>query len=407
VKTRAKPGSRKVSPTRDHGVVAAAGGDSGKRASILRAHRRKGLQLRVRGHPLHTRSLTLVVALRGDGRWHARGDVIDLRKVGFVPMASDIQPAGIIHQMSIDLDVDPREQRIDAVAVDQPFVAIEPSEESRGECCRDPAPRLQALAGERLDGAFASRLGQVFGGPLGCSHLLTLFQLMASGLRRALSLEEVLEEALGEGASSSARAREPGDRLFRRAVFVEGFEAEDLSTDSADSTDSSTEMAIQLADFHTRPVAPGSAPTERLASQSDVRVFARVGARARTLSDLRIADRSRTHATLASASWRDASARLAGLEGVPVLPGLAKRLFEIFAAPEDRMLLDASLQLAPGYIQVMAAVMDRWLGRPGGPAALSAAASAGADTGPVGGLPDSCYMWRSGGPMAARRAIGT
>ena len=31
-----------------------------------------------------------------DGRWHARGDVIDLRKNGFVPSSYDIQPAGVI-----------------------------------------------------------------------------------------------------------------------------------------------------------------------------------------------------------------------------------------------------------------------------------------------------------------------
>jgi hypothetical protein len=159
-------------------------------------------------------------------------------------------------------------------------------------------------------------------------------------------------------------------------------------------------MAVQLADFHTRPVAPRAAPTERLASQSDVRVFARVSAE-RTLSDLRIAERERTHATLASAAWRDASARLAGLEGLPVLPGLAARLFAIFAAPEDRMLLDASLQLAPGYIQVMAAVMDRWLGQRAGALATSSLPDAA-----VGGLPDSCYMWRSEGAMTARRAGG-
>ena len=313
--------------------------------------------------------------------------MIDLRKVGFVPMLADIQPAGIIHEMSIDLEIDPATTRIDALCVDQPVIAIEPSKGTRGECCRDPASRLQALAGERLDGAFARRLSGVFGGPLGCSHLLTLFQLMASGLQRAF----VLESELGEGAS----AREAGDRLFRRAVFVEGFEGEDEAI----------EMAVQLADFHSRPLAPGAPPTHRLASQWDARVFARVAGAARGLSGLRLGDRTRTRDTLASAAWRDQSARLTSLEGTPIMPGLARRLFDILDGPDDRLLLDACLQLAPGFIQVMAAVMDRWLaeGTQEAPDSQPAPGATMAEGGNVGGMADSCYMWRAGSPMESMR----
>jgi hypothetical protein len=88
--------------------------------------------------------------------------------------------------------------------------------------------------------------------------------------------------------------------------------------------------------------------------------------------------------------------------------GLAKRLFGIFGAPEDRLLLDASLQLAPGYIQVMAAVMDRWLSqivRRDPDAELPiVGGSRLALTNPIGGTPDSCYMWRSDGPMMKLRS---
>ena len=363
------------------------------------------MQLPVRGHPLHTRSLTLVVRLLPDGRWHARGDVIDLRKCGFVPMMSDIQPAGIIHHMSIDLDVDPGSGRIDRVEVAQPVVAVEPGPGSGGECCRDPAPRLQALTGEHLDGALARRLSGVFGGPLGCSHLLTLFQLMSSGLQRALQLEAKVVEG--------AAARESGDRLFRRAVFVEGFESEahaDEPGSASPAAERSIEMAVQLADFHTRPIAARASPSARLAGQWDARVFARADGTARTLTGLRAARRERTFETIPTAAWHDESERLAPLEGKPMVPGLAKRLFAIFDAAGDRLLLDAGLQLAPGYIQVMAAVMDRWLGqakqgdRLPDPAGPSGRTSMG-DVGNIGGMPDSCYMWRSDGPMASQRAV--
>ena len=78
----------------------------------------------------------------------------------------------------------------------------------------------------------------------------------------------------------------------------------------------------------------------------------------------------------------------------------------VFDAPEDRLLLDATLQIAPGYIQVMAAVMDRWLSQPKPEAPVDefAPKTTLAEVG-VGGLPDSCYMWRADGPLASMRSI--
>ncbi len=342
------------------------------------------MQLPSRGHPLHTRSLTLVVTCREDGRWHARGDVIDLRKTGFVPLAADIQPAGIIHQMSIDLVVDPAASRIDEVAVEQPVVAIEPGPLWGGESCRDPAPRLLALRGEHLDSELSRSLSDAFGGPRGCSHLLTLFQLMAGGLQRALALE-----AAGGGPTRQAQ-----ERLFRRAVFVDGFQDDD----------DAILLAVQLADFHTRPASDSRALSiDRLAGQSDVRFFARVDPESRTLAGLRLAQRQRDADTLGSARWQDRSARVASLEGASVAGGLARRLFGIFPASEERLLLDTTLQLAPGYIQVMAAVLDRWFeGRPRGSGPPQPGAG---PPGAVGGLPDSCYMWRSEGQMVKIRGV--
>jgi hypothetical protein len=349
------------------------------------------VQLPISGHPLHTRSLTIGVRLREDGRWQVRGDIIDLRKCSFVPMLTDIQPAGIIHNMSIELVLDPATSRIDSLQVDQPVVAIERSKTSRGECCRDPAPRLKALEGESLDGEFARRLGSAFGGPRGCSHLLTLFQLMASGLRRAISLESTLASAL---------ERPINDCLFWRSVFVEGFESE--------AEEGALEMVVQLADFHSQPLEAGAPPTQRLASQADVRLFARAAGPERKLSDVRVADRERSYETLATAEWRDVSDRFAGLVGAKMVGGLAGKLFSILDQPADRVLLDACLQLAPGYIQVLAAVMDRWLvqmkqvSSGAGDAEISPGI---AEADNVGGLPDSCYMWRSDGPLVSLRGV--
>lgn len=351
------------------------------------------MQLPIRGHPLHTRSLTLVVTHEADGRWHARGDVIDLRKVGFVPMMSDIQPAGIIHAMGIDLRIDPAARMIEEVAVEQPVVALEASGASRGECCRDPAPRLQAMQGETLDPDFLRRLSLAFGGALGCSHLLTLFQMMASALERALAQEASLPGGLRE-------QRVAGERLYRRAVFLDGHETDD----------DVIELALQQSDFHTLPAAVVSGPFDRLAGEWDVRAFARVGSDMK-LADVHAAERYRTHETLGSARFADRTERVEALSGGLIIPGLARRLFGLLSeAPEDGLLLEAMLQLAPGHIQVMAAVMDRWFARN---ASEVGAAGAGGEpraqkpaglpeVGNIGGMPDSCYMWRSGGALAGR-----
>ena len=63
-------------------------------------------------------------------------------------------------------------------------------------------------------------------------------------------------------------------------------------------------------------------------------------------------------------------------------------------------LRDALLNLAPGVIQCLAALSHR----------LVSHFSGGSTTAPgriprelsVGGYPDSCYMWRSDGPLVAR-----
>ena len=348
------------------------------------------MQLPVTGHPLHTRSLTVVVTAREGGGVHARGVINDLRKCGFVPMMHGLQPAGIIHQMSIDLDVDPESRRIEALETAQPFVAIEPSEWTKGECCRDPAPHLQQLVGEPLDGAFPRKLSAVFGGPRGCSHLLTLFQLMASALPRALDREARLLAELGA-------VREPGERLFWRSGFLDGYEA----------SDGAIELAVQLHDFHGRPQRRVERPLDRFHRHDEVRVFARVESPGLVISELRAFERVRERDTLASAAFESRDAEVAPLAGAPIIPGLAGRVFaHLGDAPESEVLRDALLQLAPGQIQVMAAITDRWfsearedrLRQAGDPAK-------GPPVGSIGGMVDSCWMWRREGILGSARAF--
>ena len=83
---------------------------------------------------------------------------------------------------------------------------------------------------------------------------------------------------------------------------------------------------------------------------------------------------------------------------------------------DDRSeLRDLLLQLAPGYIQVLAAVSERFYGaaklagEPGTPNGLRASEvvkneATGGGSEMLGGMVDSCWMWRAGGPLHATRA---
>ena len=225
------------------------------------------------GMPLHTRALSIAVSRESDALWYARGDIIDLRKNGFVPSSYDIQPSGIIHSMNIELHFDPVSLRIERIAVDQPFIAIDPSEATEGECCRDPAPRLLDFEGDSLDADFTKRLSAHFGGALGCSHLLTLFQLMASTIPRAVEIEN--ERHTREGTECRL-----GEKFFRRSVFIDGHLRDDNRID----------VAVQLADTHSRPLPPAEPFTKRLESSHEWKILATIerNTRAKPLASRRI-----------------------------------------------------------------------------------------------------------------------
>jgi hypothetical protein len=331
------------------------------------------------GLPVHTRTLVVEVLRSALGGVRLEGVILDLRKLGFVPTGGELQAAGFIHHMQLALELDPASLRVERVETAQPTVAFEPSPTSGGDCCRDPAPRLQALVGEPLDAAFPQRLAGVFGGPLGCSHLLTLAQLMGS------SAPHVLPDA-------QLDARAPGERIARRSLFLDGFE----------QPDGALEVAIQLSEFRLRPSAAVALPLDRLARQHEVRVLAGLDRELTTLVRLDAAERERDVETLDSAHWRSRREAVAPLEGGPALRGVAARVLAALGEdPANALLRDALLNLAPGVIQCLAAFSHRLVARFAGAVATPARLPRELS---VGGYPDSCYMWRSDGPMAKARA---
>jgi hypothetical protein len=331
------------------------------------------------GLPIHTRSLVVEAFTTPGGGIRFAGALLDQRKVGFVPTGGDLQTAGLIHHMQLEVEMDPRSRRITQLSSAQPTVAFEASAASGGDCCRDPAPRLLALVGETLDEGFPRRLASTFGGPLGCSHLLTLAQLLGASVPRFLA-----------GARLEARA--PDERIAKRSLFLDGFEREDGGLD----------VCVQLSEFQLRPAREVSLPLDRLLRQHEVRIRASLDEKLATLDHLDGAERVRDGAALDS-PWRSRRTTLAALEGGPALRGLAARILsELGKDPAQGALRDTLLNLAPGVIQCLAAFSHRlvaaFAGGGGGkqtplPRELS-----------VGGYPDSCYMWRNDGPMAQARA---
>jgi hypothetical protein len=336
------------------------------------------MQLDVGGHPLHTRALSVTVSARSDGRVDARGVIVDLRKRGFVPVGGELQPSGIVHHMLVDAIVDPATVRVDSVDASQPNVAFEATAVSEGESCRDPIGRVQGLVGASMDGGWAKRLSAEIGGPRGCSHVLTLAQLMGPTVASALAADRA--------RFGAAPARRPGERIFRRDVVVDGHER----------GPSAVALALQTTDLHQAP-APAIAPSmARFAGEHEVRALAEIDLARFALASLTLGERRRDSATLDSAAWHDRGDVAASLAGLSLAGGLSQALIARRAdTPDDGALVDGLLMLAPALIQCVAALSDAWPGL----------ASRGGWIVGMGGRPDACYMWRAGG--ALQRARGT
>jgi len=328
------------------------------------------------GAPAHTRTLVVSLAQLAPDRIEANGAIVDVRKRGLVPMASDLQTAGVIHDMRVRAQIALSPARIAAISVEQANVAFEPSLATGGECCRDPGSRIASLVGTPLDGDSTRRLGAALGGPLGCSHVLTLTQLLLSTAQTGLALER---ERHGDAT------RPDGQRIFHRSLTIDGVLGREL------------QLALQQADVHFVPLAPraDTDPLARLASRLEIRAQAEIDPDAMVLRSLRAAERETGRDEFYGA-WRDRSAPVADLSGRSALGGMAAGLFDrLGARASDRPLLDALLNLAPTLIQCVPAVMERWQSRPGAP-------RPGMMGG--GGMTDSCYMWRTGGALQRRMA---
>jgi len=327
------------------------------------------MRLGASGDPVHTRALSVAFVARVDRKLDVHGRVLDLRKRGFVPVAGDLQGSGIIHDMRLTGIVDPATGVLEHLAAEQRSVAFEPSPLTGGESCRDPIERVRALGGSRLDASWGRRLGEEIGGPRGCSHLLTLGHLVGSTAAWMLARDRALH---GETPT-----RRPDERVFQRDLVLDGHEPEP----------GRLQIVAQLADLHRAPAREQAPPMERFAGQLEIRLATELDFPGLVVGRMSAAERRRGPADLAHAPWRDRADVVGPLTGRRLGPGITGELLRALGeTAEDRPLLDVLLNLAPAVVQCVAAMIDP---------AMTRGSLAG-----LGGLPDSCWMWRRDGVLA-------
>jgi len=196
---------------------------------------------------------------------------------------------------------------------------------------------------------------------------------MASAVPYALDLDAAQPEA--------ARIRRPQEPVFHRAIEIDGYE---LDAERV-------QVVVQLTDLHFAAAPEIAEPMRHFGAQIEVRISATVDlSRDMALGSLSGSERRRDFEGLEQAAFVDRTADLRFLDGQGVMTGVSKRVLAAFGDDSrDIAMRDALLMLAPGFLQCLASLSERW------------PAKAKADAGLLGvtGQADSCYMWRSDGPL--------
>jgi len=323
------------------------------------------MQLDLGGHPIHTRLLSVLVERAPDDRLAVLAELVDLRKRGFTPVGAALQGAGIIHHMRLEVELVASTLVITRVAEGQSVVAFEAGPATLGESCRDVCGRLALLSGAPLDDALGDRLRGAIGGPLGCSHILTLAQFVFA------TIAEV----------AAAVPAVPGGSVRRDLVF-----------DGSEQADGGLAIGMQLSDLHGQPAAADAAPAARFAAHRELRLHLVLNGWPAQIAQIAGAERRRQRDGFTAAGWCDLGALLAPLHDLSLGKGATRTLAARLAG--HPALRDALLMLTPALIQCRASFPDKW---------LNVATTAESHPGLIG-MADSCYMWRRGGALERLRS---
>lgn len=325
----------------------------------------------VSGVPAHTRCLAVALS-QGEGASVVfRADIIDLRKGGLMALAGRVATAGIIHRMELRGSFSAETGELEGVEWDQSHVMHEANRATKGECCRDPMERLSGLVGSRLGDGFVSALKNRFGGPLGCTHVSTLFRELSAfvGRWRHLRAEAPEERSL----------RKTGDRLAARSLSFDAF----FPAEGGGRTD----LAVRLADVFYAPADEHG--SETLDHYDETSLLADVDLAGWQIRGLRARERSRRGPTCEDTAWTTRSDELDAFAGQSLGGGMARLSLERFSArAADARLLATLLSLGPGMTQVGVAVSN----------SLAGSSAARPDGMGLAG-PGPCFMLRAEGPL--------
>ncbi len=324
----------------------------------------------VLGEPVHTRCLAFTLKQGSGERIEFSADILDLRKGGLMELAGRIAMSGIIHKMELTGEFSARTGILEEIEWAQSHVMHEANQATKGECCRDPMVRLAGLVGSRLDEGFVAQLKRHFGGPLGCTHVNTLFQELSAFVARLFEARRDHPEL--------AEPRQIGDRIASRSLFFDAF-----ITEGNDST----QLSVRLADLYYG--AKNASGGETLFRHDEVRLMGEAELSGWKLRGLEAKERSRRGPVCSNTPWHIRTNELEDFAGRSLGGGMARFCLDRFGEKRaDAHLLSALMCLSPGMTQVGVAVSDSLT-----PSSLTRPNGSG-----LAG-PGPCFMLRAEGPL--------
>lgn len=169
----------------------------------------------------HTRTIVCAGYERADGRWEVDGRLVDVKADTIENWDTGVIPAGQpIHDMHLRLAVDAK-------------MTITASEAAMDHhpwpVCPSIAPRFALLTGLTIKPEFTRKVGDLFGGINGCTHLGSLIGPVATTLMQTMvrariaRMKERRQGGAAQGAAFPQHLPHLGDDKSDREARVPGF----------------------------------------------------------------------------------------------------------------------------------------------------------------------------------------